>query len=235
MPGVLHHQMPRLESCGTPVDGYFFMHVANTTTSSEAPQRIFENYVHADGNSILCISNFSRRDTYFHSGHRLFWSDAMAECCVRAMRHSRGTMEGLETIWRLTISNEVTQGIIKSIFSHLPAGSTEADVEAGDDRFFALLASDHGKGPARMLPAFPELFGRRRMARIRVFAESTESQHPDLCWFLEPAPAPSPSPEPPPTPPTRPLSKREARKYKRMTSLTSLNSSALSGNSFGTS
>jgi len=111
MPGVLHHQMPRLESCGTPVDGYFFMHVANTTTSSEAPQRIFENYVHADGNSILCISNFSRRDTYFHSGHRLFWSDAMAECCVRAMRHSRGTMEGLETIWRLTISNEVRGGM----------------------------------------------------------------------------------------------------------------------------
>ncbi len=57
------------------------------------------------------------------------------------------------------------------------------DVLDTDDNFFALLGSDHGKGPARMLAAYPVMFGRRIIARARLFYR--RNSLPDLCWFLE--------------------------------------------------
>jgi len=66
-------------------------------------------------------------------------------------------------------------------------GGSSKPVELGpeDDLFFALLATDHGKGPARMLAAYPSMFGRRVMARVLVFRNDG---FPDLCWVVEERP-----------------------------------------------
>lgn len=40
---------------------------------------------------------------------------------------------------------------------------------AGSDHFFALLATDNGKGVARMVAAYPEMFGRKIIDRVVIY------------------------------------------------------------------
>ena len=119
-------------------------------------------------------------------------------------------MTGLEAIWRLTIKHEVTEGLIAVLCRDNPE---YLDIPAGDPRFFALLATDHGKGPGRLLSTYVDMFGRKRMSRARVYPWKGISR-PNLCWFLEVVPPEHPSA--PPAVPDSPLSKKEARKYKRI-------------------
>lgn len=51
-----------------------------------------------------------------------------------------------------------------------------------DEQFFALFATEHGKGPARMLSSYPELFGHKAICGVGIFCRGG---HPDLCWILE--------------------------------------------------
>lgn len=119
-----------------------------------------------------------------------------------------------EAIWRIVINNEQTQRLIVAICG---AGSVDPqEFPAGDDRFFALLGSEHGKAPCRMLSTYPGMFGRKSISGVRVFPDGGLRDRPNLCWFLEQAAPPSPTPAPAlPATPDRPLSRKEARQYKK--------------------
>lgn len=54
------------------------------------------------------------------------------------------------------------------------------DIGKDQDVFYAFLASDHGKGPARMLAKYPEMFGRRFIDRLKVFPR--KGRMPDIFW-----------------------------------------------------
>lgn len=82
--------------------------------------------------------------------------------------------------------------------------------------FYALLASENGKGVGWMLSSYPGIFGRRLMCKVRII-KRTKSEMPDLCWILEPVQAEAPSVpqnEAPPNP-DRPMSRKERRHQKR--------------------
>jgi len=136
---------------------------------------MYQNYVHVEGKALLCMNNYAARDRLFSQPEQisrlLFSSDDSP----------RREYEGLEAIWRIKIANVVTQNLISGICR----GNDWAPVDgiAGEDNFFALLATDHGKGPTRMLAAYPEGFGHRFIARARIFPRGQTI--PDLCWFLE--------------------------------------------------
>lgn len=54
------------------------------------------------------------------------------------------------------------------------------DISVDDDIFFALLATDNGKGVARMLASYPGCFGGKTVTRARIYKAGM-----DICWFLE--------------------------------------------------
>ncbi|KAI1173537.1 hypothetical protein F4777DRAFT_580885 [Nemania sp. FL0916] len=115
-------------------------------------------------------------------------------------------MKGLEAIWRVSISKDtLTAKIIDAVCGD--DSWDPVDVPSADDLFFAFLGSDHGKGPARMLANFPEMFGHRFVHRLRLFPHGKHM--PDMCWYLEEVPAaPPPSFPPPPSSTDRPMSKK---------------------------
>ncbi|KAH6842293.1 hypothetical protein B0I37DRAFT_435651, partial [Chaetomium sp. MPI-CAGE-AT-0009] len=177
----------------------------------------------------LCMSNEAGRDIIFRQGGagRLFMSDALAESGAWVARVHGADWRGLEAIWRLIFDNERTQRLIVAVCG----GRTDPqEFPAGDDRLFALLGSEHGKAPCRMLATYPDMFGRKALSRVGMFPDGGPRDRPSLCWFLEEAPPPPPPPPPtrgalaPPATPDRPLSRKEARQYKR--SLSSHASSA---------
>ena len=47
--------------------------------------------------------------------------------------------------------------------------SDPAEEEAGSDQFFRLLATDNGKGVARMLTDYPAMFGRKTISKALVY------------------------------------------------------------------
>lgn len=79
----------------------------------------------------------------------------------------------------MTIANEVTLGVIRFLRLQSKVGDTEpVDLRAGADGFFALLGTDNGKGVARMLAAYPQMFGRKTISCVRIYTNN-------ICWFLE--------------------------------------------------
>jgi hypothetical protein len=96
-----------------------------------------------------------------------------------------GSLKGLKAIWRVLISNRNTQKLISTICQN---NQDSVDLRAGDDKFFALLATDHGKGPGRMLSTYPDIFGRRLISWVRVFPKTRRNEMPSLCWFLDEVP-----------------------------------------------
>ncbi|RFU79797.1 hypothetical protein TARUN_2391 [Trichoderma arundinaceum] len=78
-------------------------------------------------------------DELFGMSDRLFWSDLMAICFSRTMTTYSDDPKCLEAIWRINIANEVTQGVIKTVCN----GKQSVELKAGDDGFYALLATDH--------------------------------------------------------------------------------------------
>ncbi|KAL7892194.1 hypothetical protein HDV63DRAFT_409597 [Trichoderma sp. SZMC 28014] len=83
-------------------------------------------------------------------------------------------------------------------------GSAEISQPCGRRRWlFALLGTVHGKGPARMLGDYPDMFGRKYISRAHVV---DLDGLPAFYWILDEVPPPSPPPSLPP--PDRPLSRR---------------------------
>ncbi|KAK3294380.1 uncharacterized protein B0H64DRAFT_463181 [Chaetomium fimeti] len=54
-------------------------------------------------------------------------------------------------------------------------------LQAGEADFFSLLGTDNGKGIARMLGAYPWMFG----GKIITSAKVTCTDPPNICWMLE--------------------------------------------------
>ncbi|KAL6691065.1 hypothetical protein J3F84DRAFT_352706 [Trichoderma pleuroticola] len=150
-----------IDNLGHPVDDYALAVVTNTGKASADGNPPYQNYIHTKGKAILCMSNFAEYDQLFGKSDRLYWSDLMAACFSNAMAEYNGDLKGLAAIWRIKIVNQVTKQLIQTICKGL-------DMEFGpkNDEFYALLATDHDKGPARMLSTYPHIFGRRFMTRI---------------------------------------------------------------------
>ncbi|KAM0254296.1 hypothetical protein ACHAQJ_006937 [Trichoderma viride] len=171
-----------LDRNGQPLDRYHLVQVKTLDSSPPA----YYNYVHQDGRVILCMYNFAAMDL---NKERMHWSDLMAVSASRVMNVNGGSaMEQLEAIWRVSIVNDETNGVIDAIDHRIHGKNGRMDkerffeltTEDGDD-FFALLGTVHRKGPARMLVAYPKYFGGKKMVRVRVYPDSC----PNLCWFLE--------------------------------------------------
>ncbi|KAK7413271.1 hypothetical protein QQX98_007859 [Neonectria punicea] len=173
-----------LDNAGCPVTDHVFVEVINPGSDLAPP---YQNYVHASGSDILCL---------------------MAASFSRAVKLHGGSTESLARVWRLTIENRDTRGLINDIMTRrkLKMGQiTELDSHADD--FFALLATDNGKGVARMLTAYPKMFGCKVIARARVYTMAV----PAICWILEQVEGPEPNPQPEKTTPSR----KEARHLRK--------------------
>ncbi|KAK4066802.1 hypothetical protein Trihar35433_7229 [Trichoderma harzianum] len=150
-----------LKGNGQPSDQYQLVQVKSL--DSETPA--YYNHVHQDGRVILCMYNFASMDL---NKERMHWSDLMAVSASRVMNVNGGsTMEQLEAIWRISIVNDETNGVIDAI-DHRIHGDTgrmdeerffELTTEDGDE-FFALLGTVHRKGPARMFGCISEVLRR---------------------------------------------------------------------------
>ncbi|KAF4966836.1 hypothetical protein FZEAL_10609 [Fusarium zealandicum] len=104
-----------------------------------------------------------------------------------------------------------TQNLIQDIAKRrrlLVGQTTELDNRSDD--FLALLATDNGKGVARMLATYPRLFGRKVIARARVFVLHA----PAILWMLEEVEVPEANPLPQKTNPSR-KERRHLRKASR--------------------
>ncbi|KAL6697433.1 hypothetical protein J3F84DRAFT_407087 [Trichoderma pleuroticola] len=127
-------------------------HAQFTRHSAEPP---YQHYLHDEGKAILCMNNFARQDQLFGKPGRLFWSDLMAVYFSQTMTACGRDTNGLEAIWRINIVNQDTQNVIMTYCK-----DKAVEFGTGDEGFYALLATDHGKGPARMLATYPRMFGR---------------------------------------------------------------------------
>ncbi|KAH8893873.1 hypothetical protein GQ53DRAFT_821748 [Thozetella sp. PMI_491] len=209
-----------LANANHPRDDYVFIEVHNSSFGTSGhSQSMYQNYVHSGGKALLCMNNFANRDRFYRQPGQMFWSDLMAVCCSRVMMVHSSNMKHLQAIWRVKIDNQVTQNLIAAICGE--DDLAPVDIKAGEDNFFALLGTDHGKGPARMLATYPELFGRRCISQVRVFPR--KGKLPDLCWFLEPVSL-SQTVVPPPAAPDSPMSRKEKRKHRKAESKSSITS-----------
>ncbi|PHH71584.1 hypothetical protein CDD80_5131 [Ophiocordyceps camponoti-rufipedis] len=150
------------ERSGMPVGEFEYTCVTLTNWPSPTnpnPEDAYGNWVHPSGEYILCSHNYARKDDHFRSEPRMFWSDIMAESYRRAA--PAPNRRGLRCIWRSPVANQDTRNIIERIISSHRPGSPFIDVHPGEDQFYALLASDNGRGSCLMLSDYPELFGRK--------------------------------------------------------------------------
>ncbi|KAL7954522.1 hypothetical protein V8C34DRAFT_294134 [Trichoderma compactum] len=147
------------------------------------------------------MNNFAAQDQLFGKPGRLFWSDLMAVCFSQTMTACDRDTNGLEAIWRINIVNQVC----------ILCKDKAVEFGPGDEGFYALLATDHGKGPARMLATYPQMFGRRFMAKVKAFRYDG-GLDPCICWILEKLPPPTLQTS---TQPSGPLSKKQKRNLRR--------------------
>lgn len=207
MPALGDVQTKMLEHENQPVTGYSLVLVRNTQPLPyvEAP---YQNYIHREGRAVLCMSNYAANDRYWGTSERVYWPDLMAVSISRLMAVHKGTPKALQTIWRIAIDkNSQNRDVLERV---LRLYGTE--ICAGNDGFFALLGTDHGKGPARMLATYPEMFGRKIISKARI----TQA---DICWFLEeiPVPEPSETASNDPSTPSRKERRKEMKKKRHQT------------------
>jgi hypothetical protein len=111
MPAVDSNVLRAIQDASQPQTGYFMTIVRNILNPHDNPP--YQNYIHKDGKSILCINNYAVRDS--NQSRPIFWSDVMAACCIGTTEITGGEMRSLETIWRLQIENILTQGLFRNI------------------------------------------------------------------------------------------------------------------------
>ncbi|KAH7161953.1 hypothetical protein B0J13DRAFT_632691 [Dactylonectria estremocensis] len=157
-------QQQALADAGLPTSDYVYAEARNPGSGQQA---MYQNCVHSQGQVIQCMNNYADRDRFYREPEQIYWTDLMAVAFHRVTAAYGGDAKGLQAIWRLNIENNTTKRIIETICG--PHPMIPVDLQAGDDGFFALLGSDHGKGPARMLAAYPEMFGCRIIASVPVF------------------------------------------------------------------
>lgn len=204
MPAVGETQQGLLENSQQPLTGYSLVLMKNTYPLPDVFEAPYQNYIHREGRTILCMSNYAANDRYTGTSERLYWQDVMAVSISRLMAVHKGTPKALETIFRIAIDkNSQTRDVLTRV---LKLHGTEICSE--NDGFFALLGTDHGKGPARMLAAYPEMFGRKIIAKARI-------TNADICWYLEEIQTPEPV-ETTPNEPSTPSRKDRRKERKKM-------------------
>ncbi|KAK4094094.1 hypothetical protein Purlil1_1585 [Purpureocillium lilacinum] len=177
-----------LDESGSPTEDYVLLQIHNVGEDWKKNGPPYLNYVHAQGKAILCMSNFGDQDLLRGRPGHMFWSDLMAVGCSRVVTSHGGDLKSLEKIWRITIKNPLTRAVVnhavvRTKFS-LDGLQNSLEFAAGSDHFFALLATDNGKGVARMLAAFPEMFGRKTIDRVVIYPQKGS---PHICWSLKEA------------------------------------------------
>ena len=176
----------------------------------------YQNYIHASGRSIVCVNNYASRDTLRGTPGCLFWSDHIAIGYFDVVTNTTrdgfipfdGSTKNLETVWRVLIQNRDTHTVIQEIQARHQGEEQPLLIDNTDDGFYALLGSDNGKGIARMLASYPQMFGRKTISQVQIW--STE-----LCWFLQTVPAPPAPPIDPAPLETAVLSRSQRRRLKK--------------------
>lgn len=129
--------------------------------------------------------NYAERDLRYKTEEQLWCSDLMAVCYSRVTKTWKSTadIQPLESIWRVFISNLQTLAVFDRIVGE---GKDTIEIPADDDRFFALFATSHGKGPGRMLTIYLRLFGRVFIRSVRIYPACGEADKPDIFCVLGP-------------------------------------------------
>jgi hypothetical protein len=91
-----------MNDLGQTENGYVWIEIGNSGPSSD-DQTAYQNYIHKDGQFILCMNNYAKRDRVRDTEQGLVWSEIMAVCCSRVGQDFRN----LQAIWRISISNKV--------------------------------------------------------------------------------------------------------------------------------
>jgi hypothetical protein len=96
-------------------------------------------------------------------------------------------MQFLTSIWRTTIQNQETEGLIAKIRDQYES-LNRIDVYPTDKLFFVILGTDHRRGPARMLTTYPKMFGYKTIVAVSVLPT------PPSLWSFQSKPNLLPSP-----------------------------------------
>ncbi|KAK2612590.1 hypothetical protein QQS21_001361 [Conoideocrella luteorostrata] len=203
-PSISEREVEALHDTGYLNDEFVLIFVCNSGATDAVPP--YQNYIDASGKSMLCCYNYAEKDRFNGQSEQIFWSDLMAVCYHTVMRQHGQSTKNLETVWRISIKNEITKGVIKRFVSK---PRSVKYFELGTE-FFALLGTVNGSGVARMLATYPQMFGRRIIARVGVFRHNADQSA--LCWHLEPAPEPVPKIAP--VLPSSP-SRKQLRRHKK--------------------
>ncbi|KAM5364075.1 hypothetical protein ACJZ2D_011692 [Fusarium nematophilum] len=149
-----------LEKHGDPEDGYILVQV-NSTRPGASTTAPYLNYIHQDGRAIMCAFNFRNLD-HTPRVQQMKWTDVLAASCVEVLgnqNRTADTMVALSSVWRMNITNGQTQGLIGKLASRNRSADAPFEIHENEPLFFALLASDHGRGVASMLADYPWMFG----------------------------------------------------------------------------
>lgn len=138
---------------------------------SPALPPFYINLVATSGRFIFCQENFAAQDPLSRTPGRFFWTEYMANAYQRVMIDHGGSPTSLEQVWRVSIANDFTRGAMTAIYIKHEVGTKRAfaELRTDDPGFFVLLGSDNGKGVARMLGDYPQLFGQRVVVGVRVY------------------------------------------------------------------
>ena len=123
---------------------------------------------------IVYIYNFKNQD-FTPRPNMMLWTTIIGQLWERQVADP----SNLSLIWRYRISNPTTQGLINVALQN---GEEKTEFAPSDEQFFALLASDNGRGVVHLLRHWCRTVGRKTIAKIVVI----QLKEPAMCFVLEP-------------------------------------------------
>ncbi|GKU05513.1 hypothetical protein FLAG1_09038 [Fusarium langsethiae] len=200
----------QMKMLGLPDDEYYIVYVKPSNSPSNPAELPYWNYIHSRGSNLVYNWNMRQYDTV-PKQYQMKWSDVMAASCVATLKLAKAGvfMEECSSIWRYKIVNQQTQRLIRQLAAK--NANPKIPFEVGEEEllFFALVASDNGRGIASMLRDYPWLFNFKTIVTAMVFPYEPR---PSLYWRLAPVLVDTPPPSPPPP---ASASKKEKRQYKK--------------------
>lgn len=129
----------------------------------------------------------------------------MAVMISNAVRNHNGCPANLERIWRVMIDNKDTTNLIRDIATRNNLRTADTlELDSSSDDFAALLATDNGRGVARLLADYPTLFGRKMIRSAKILY--VETGMPAICFKLQAVPIVE----------NKTLSRKEGRKMRKL-------------------
>ncbi|KAM0414638.1 hypothetical protein ACHAPT_013521 [Fusarium lateritium] len=212
MPALDGSTMDALQEHGDPKHGYKLVQV-KSQRSGVSSEAAYQNYIHEEGRAIICVFNYKARDET-PSYQQFSWTDILVASCVQALaerNRSAGTMVALFSIWRLNIDNGQTQRLITALASKNQHPGAPFEICEDEPLFFALVASDHGRGIASLLRDYPWMFGFKTLVSATILPSASM---PSLYWRLK-AVLTDPEVSDTPPVPSSPMSRKEARRHRK--------------------